>query len=112
MNNPRNSYECESECQSITDFCLLVHPLGQNINSLEEEVVRWRHELLKYLPSKEAEELRSDIFSNLTGSIAFNEDYKLYVEKMCLGRDPIDDDEHINRMLRLRYGKYDTTITL
>jgi hypothetical protein len=112
MTNCKYSSEYENECPSITDFCILVHSLVQNINSLEEEVVRWRHALLKYLPINEAEELRCDIFSNLTGSIDFNEAYQLYVEKMCLGRDPMDDDEHINRMFRLRDGKDDTTITL
>lgn len=112
MTNHKYSYECENECPCITDFCLLVHSLVQNINSLEEEVIRWRYALLKYLPAKEAEELRSDIFSNLTGSIVCNEAYQLYVEKMCDGRDPMDDEEHFNRMLRLRDGKDATTIPL
>ncbi|WP_069874300.1 hypothetical protein [Fusibacter sp. 3D3] len=86
--------------------------LIQNINSLEEEVVRWRYALIQYLPTKEADELRSDIFSNLTGGIDCDEAYQFYVEKMCGGHNPMDDEEHFNKTLRLRDGRDDTTITL
>lgn len=105
-------YEYEDKCGRIIDFCRLVHSLVQDINDLEEEVVRWRQALIKYLPIQEAEGLRSDIFSNLSGSYAADEAYQFYIERLCGGHDPMENEEHINRMIRLRNGTDDTTITL
>lgn len=108
----RYPYECEDECSRIGDFCRLVHSLAQDINGLEEEVVRWRQALIKYLPPQEAEGLRSDIFTNLSGSYAADEAYQFYIGRLCGGHDPMENEEHINRMIRLRDGTDDTTITL
>lgn len=112
MSDYRSSYECEDECSYITDFCHLVHSLVQDINGLEEEIVRWRQALIKYLPPQEAEGLHSDIFSNLAGDYATYEAYQFYIGRLCNGQDPMENDEHVNRMIRLRDGTDDTTITL
>lgn len=112
MNDSRCCYECEDECRRIIDFCLLVHSLVQDINSLEEEIVRWRQVLIKYLPSQEAEGLRSDIFSNLAGDYSDDKAYQYYITRLCEGHDPLENDEHVNRMLRLRDGTDDTTLAL
>jgi hypothetical protein len=106
------SYECEDECSRIADFCSLVHSLVLDINSLEEEIVRWRQALIKYLPNQEAEGLQSDIFSNLAGDFSADEAYLFYIERLCNGHDPMQNDEHVNRMIRLRDGTDDTTLVL
>jgi hypothetical protein len=112
MTDCRSSYECEDECSRITDFCRLVHSLVQEINGLEEEIIRWRQALIKYLPPQESEGLRSDIFSNLAGDYSADEAYQFYIGWLCNGQDPMGIDEHVDRMLRLRDGTDDTTITL
>jgi len=112
MSDCRSSCECEAECCRITDFRRLVHSLVQEINDLEEEIVRWRQVLIKYLPPQEAEGLRSDIFSNLAGDYAADEAYQFLIERMYNGQDPMENDEHVGRMIRLRDGVDDTTLTL
>ena len=94
----------------VTDFCLLVHKLVTNINSLEEEVVRWRQALIKYLPSQYAEGLRADIFSNLSYSFSDNVAYIFYMNQVCHGKDPMEDEEHLLRMIRLRDGMDETSV--
>jgi len=84
----------------------------KDINDLEEKVVRWRQALIKYLSPQEAEGLRSDIFSNLTGNYADDEAYQLYIERLYGGQDPMENDDHINRMIRLCDGTDETTINL
>ena len=100
---------CIYSCSTIDDFLDLTDEMIETIISLEEELVRWRQALIKYLPQEWAEGLRQDIFNNLSRDYDGEPAYDLYVE-LRKGFDPQREDERIRRLYRLADGIDDTTI--
>lgn len=101
---------CEYSCKTVDDFLQLTDKMVDAILDLEEEVVRWRQVLIKYLPDEWADGLRSDIFSNLSRDFCGDPAYDLYV-KLKRGKDPQQDMERRNRLSRLADGTDETSIT-
>ena len=102
--------DCFYSCPSVDDFLRLTDEMVETIINLEEELVRWRQALIKYLPERWAEGLRSDIFNNLSRDFEGDPAYDLYV-KLKRGTDPQQDRERIRRLYRLADGTDDTSIT-
>ena len=100
---------CIYSCTTIDDFLDLTDEMIETIISLEEELVRWRQALIKYLPQEWAEGLRQDIFNNLSRDYEGEPAYDLYV-KLRRGFDPQHEEEHRCRLYRLADGIDDTTI--
>ena len=57
--------DCFYSCRTVHDFMRLTDEMVHTIIGLEEELVRWRQALIKYLPPEWAEGLRSDILNRL-----------------------------------------------
>ena len=108
------SYDCEEPCMyncpTVDDFLNLTDEMIETIIDLEEELVRWRQALIKYLPKEWADGLRQDIFNNLSRDFEGDPAYDLYVN-MKRGMDPQQDKERRKRLYRLADGKDETSIT-
>ena len=101
---------CMYTCPTVDDFLKLTDEMIETINDLEEELVRWRQALIKYLPERWAEGLRQDIFNNLSRDFEGDPAYDLYVN-MKRGMDPQQDEERRKRLYRLADGTDETSIT-
>ncbi len=101
---------CEYTCATVNDFLRLTDEMVNTINDLEEELVRWRQALIKYLPPRWAEGLRQDIFCNLSRDFEGDPAYDLYV-KLYSGKDPQHDKKRTKRLYRLAEGTDKTSIT-
>ena len=102
--------ECLYDCSTVYDFMKLTDEMVSTIIDLEEELVRWRQVLIKYLPSRWAEGLRQDIFNNISRDFEGDPAYDLYVNYLLGGNDPQHDAEHTERMNRLADGTDETSI--
>ena len=58
--------ECLHDCPTVYDFLKLTDEMIKTIIGLDEELVRWRQVLIKYLPPEWAVGLRQDILTNLS----------------------------------------------
>lgn len=105
-------YDCSEDCGEIWSFCKLVNSLVLDIKSLEEEMVRWRQALLRYLTPEDAANLKSDIYNNLAARHSDNEAYQIYMKAMCGGQDPMESDEHSHMLRRHKEGTDDTSVVL
>lgn len=92
------------------DYMRLIDAMVCAIDHLEKEVVRWRQAIIKYLPEEYAEGLASDIFSNLSARFYDHDVYMKYVNTFYDGVDPLECDEHVAQMLRLRDGTDETSL--
>ena len=101
--------DCD-DCAYVDDLCRLVHSLVRDIIHLEEEVVRWRQALVKYLPKQWAQGLQSDIFDNLAARHGGDPAYEAYLRHLGLKQDPMETQEHTEKMCRLRDGIDETTV--
>ena len=102
--------DCSYSCPTVDDFLCLTDEMIEAIIDLEDELVRWRQALIKYLPEDWAEGLRSDIFNNLSRDFEGDPAYDLYV-KLKRGIDPQQERKRIKRLYRLADGTDDTSIT-
>ena len=100
---------CVYNCTAIDDFLDLTDEMIETIISLEDELVRWRQALVKYLPKEWAEGLRQDIFNNLSRDYEGEPAYDLYI-KLRRGLDPQQEGKRISRLYRLANGTDDTSI--
>lgn len=80
--------DCLHDCPTVYDFLKLTDEMIKTIIELDEELVRWRQVLIKYLPLEWAEGLRQDIFNNTSRCFEGEPAYDLYVNWMCGGVDP------------------------
>ena len=104
----QHHYEAEKR---DLEFFSLIDAMVREMRYLEEDIVRWRRAITKYLPSDWADSLLQDIFNNTV--VRFDGRYQAYddfVTQFCGGKDPVDDEQHIARMLRLRDGVDETSI--
>ena len=103
--------DCFYGCRTMHDFMRLTDEMVHTIIGLEEELVRWRQALIKYLPPEWAEGLRSDILTNIARDFEGDPAYDLYVSMVCNGIDPQQEKEKLARMRRLVNGTDETSIT-
>lgn len=103
-------YDCFDGCSKIYDFMKLTDEMTSTIIDLEEELVRWRQALTKYLPKEWAEGLQQDILCNLSQDFEGDPAYDMYVSWMKGGTDPQQDEERIKRLYRIAHGTDETTI--
>ena len=101
--------DCKYSCSTIDDFIKLTDDMMADMLHLEEELVRWRQALIKYLPKDWAEGLRQDIFDGTPRDYAGDPAYDLYVQ--ARGVDPQQTKEHHKLMRRLADGTDETSIT-
>lgn len=106
-----NPEDCFYGCKTMHDFMRLTDEMVHTIISLEEELVRWRQTLIKYLPPEWADGLRSDISNNISRDFEGDPAYDLYVSMVCNGIDPQQEKEKLARMRRLVNGTDETSIT-
>lgn len=102
---------CLGDCPTVYDFLGLTDELVKTIIDLDEELVRWRQALIKYLPPEWAEGLRQDIFNNTSRDFEGEPAYDLYVKLVCGGVDPQQEDSRTERIHRLAKGTDETSIT-
>ena len=76
-----NPEDCFYGCKTMHDFMRLTDEMVHTIIGLEEELVRWRQALIKYLPSEWADGLRSDILNNISRDFEGDPAYDLYERK-------------------------------
>jgi hypothetical protein len=100
-------YACCGNCcaDCVVDFYGLTDALIKDIQHLEAKVVFLRYSLSKHLPAYDGEMLRCDIFSDLSGCYWDNCAYRQYMEKVYDGHDPMDNQKHVNFMIKLSRGK-------
>lgn len=103
--------DCIFDCPTIYHFMRLTDEMVHAIIRLEEELIRWRQALVKYLPPDRAEGLQLDILDNLSRDFEGNQAYDLYVSILRGGHDPQHDEDHLKRMRRLINGTDETSIT-
>jgi hypothetical protein len=103
--------DCLYDCRTVYDFMRLTDEMVSTIIDLEEELVRWRQALIKYLPPEWAEGLREDILNNLSRGFEGDPAYDLYVSWMKGGIDPQQEQSKCDRMRRLINGTDETSIT-
>lgn len=103
--------ECIRDCDTVDSFLKLTDEMVKTILDLEEELVRWRQALIKYLPPELAEGLQQDIFNNISRDFEGEPAYDLYVRLVCEGQDPQQEDSRLARMHRLAKGTDGTSIT-
>lgn len=109
--NERGPADSLSDYPTMDDLLMLIDEMVKTIIGLEEELVRWRQVLLKYLSPEWAEGLRQDIFNNISRDFEGDPAYDLYVKLICNGIDPQQADEKIELMYRLANGIDETSIT-
>lgn len=109
--NVQDQTECLHDCPTVYEFLKLTDEMIKTIIGLEEELVRWRQALIKYLPPEWAEGLSQDIFNNISRDFEGEPAYDLYVKLVCGGVDPQQEDSKIDRMYRLEKGTDETSIT-
>lgn len=103
--------KCLYDCPTVYDFLKLTDEMVKTIIELDEELVRWRQALIKYLPPEWAEGLRQDIFNNTSRDFEGEPAYDLYVKLVRGGVDPQQEDSKTDRMHRLAKGTDETSIT-
>ena len=96
--------DCFYSCRTVHDFMRLTDEMVHTIIGLEEELVRWRQALIKYLPPE-------DILNNIARDFEGDPAYDLYVSMVCNGIDPQQEKEKLARMKRLVNGTDETSIT-
>ena len=103
--------ECINDCPTIYEFLKFTDELVKTIIDLDEELIRWRQALIKYLPHEWAEGLKQDILNNTSRDFEGEPAYDLYVKLVRNGIDPQQAGSRIERIQRLIKGIDETSIT-
>ena len=103
--------ECISDCDTVCSFLKLTDEMVKTILELDEELIRWRQALIKYLPPEWADGLQQDIFNNTPRDFEGDPAYDLYVRLVCGGQDPQQVASRTDRLHRLARGTDETSIT-
>lgn len=114
-NQEEPDYAVYGNCDTCTERlgCYrLVDSLVQDILSLEEEMIRWRQALIKYLPPLEARDLHADIFDNLAPRHYDDDAYQSYLKAYGYKEDPLESEEHTQMLWRLSRGTDETSVNL
>lgn len=103
--------ECISDCDTVCSFLKLTDEMVKTILELDEELIRWRQALIKYLPPEWADGLQQDIFNNTSRDFEGDPAYDLYVRLVCGGQDPQQVASRTDRLHRLAKGTDENSIT-
>jgi len=100
-------FYCDKDyCDSCEmEYFQLIEALISNIKHLESKTVYLRFTLSNYMPLHRAELLRSDIFSDLSGSHIDLPAFQRYISACCNGIDPLDDKKHCKLLKKLSMGE-------
>lgn len=96
-------YDCEN-CSELLGCYKLIDSLVHEILYLEEDVVNWRHALVRYLKSPTAEYLQDEIFDGLAQRFYDDETYQRYINLYHYKKDPMESKKHSNKLQRLANG--------
>lgn len=94
---------CE-QCDDLFGCYNLIDSLVRDILTLEEEMVNWRHALVRHLGPLDAQNLQADIFDHLARRYYDNETYQKYLKAFRYEEDPMESDEHTGKLWRLAHG--------
>lgn len=94
---------CE-QCDDLFGCYLLIDSLVRDILILEEEMVNWRHALVRHLDPPDAQNLQADIFDHLARRYYDNETYQKYLGALRYEEDLMESDEHTGKLWRLAHG--------
>lgn len=98
---------CDKDCDRCEDVfqCYkLIDSLVRDILALEEEMVNWRHALVRHLDPIDAQNLQADIFDGLAQRYYESETYQDYLDMFHYAEDPMESREHVQKLWRLAYG--------
>ncbi len=109
----KKTMESYKETEEIHKLLEIIDVLARDIIESDLEIVKWRHALLKYLPSDFAKLLEADMMDQLNaGRYWMYEGYRLYVGLLCGGKDPQQSSSYHRRLYRLRNGTSKDSDTL
>lgn len=94
----------------LHDFLALTDAMVNEILLLEEEVIRWRKAIMKFLSPDWADGLDQDIFSGLSRPFYDFKAYVIFMNLMYDGKDPMESAEHRSTMWSLKNGTDITSI--
>lgn len=103
--------DCEG-CDSLFQCYSLIDSLVRDILTLEEEMVNWRHALVRHLDEADAQNLQSDIFDYLAQRHYDQPAYQAYLRIFRQGVDPMESDEHVKKLWRLANGTDEDSVNL
>lgn len=105
------NYEEESQRMRF-EFYTLIASMIEDILLLEEDLVRWRKALIPHLTELNAEGLQSDILDGLAKNYEGIPAYDMFMQEYCNNKNPMENEEHCDRMIRLRKGIDETSVFL
>lgn len=94
------------------EFYALIASMVEDILLLEEDLVRWRKALIPHLTKQNAEGLQSDILDGLAKNYEGIPAYDMFMQEYCNNKNPMENEEHCDRMIRLRKGIDETSVFL
>ncbi len=94
------------------EFYTLIASMIEDILLLEEDLVRWRKALIPHLTELNAEGLQSDILDGLAKNYEGIPAYDMFMQEYCNNKNPMENEEHCERMIRLRKGIDETSVFL
>lgn len=94
------------------EFYSLIANMVEDILLLEEDLVRWRKALIPHLTPDNAEGLKSDILDGMARNYEGTPAYDMFIAEYCNNNNPMENDEHCSRMIRLRKGIDETSVFL
>jgi len=104
-------YEAESHRMRF-EFYKLINSMVEDILMLEEDLVRWRKALIPHLTKANAEGLQDDILDGLARNYEGIPAYDMFMQEYCNNKNPMENDEHCELMIRLRQGIDETSVFL
>ncbi len=97
--------DSDKETQVICQLLEIIDVLARDIMESDLEIVKWRHALLKYLPSDYAQFLEADMLDQLNAGCYWRyKGYRLYVGLLYNGKDPQESSSYHRRLYRMRNG--------
>lgn len=106
-----HDYDAVSERMRF-EFYSLIASMVEDILLLEEDLVRWRKALIPHLTKPNAEGLQSDILDGLARNYEGIPAYDMFMREYCNNKNPMENEEHCERMIRLREGTDETSVFL
>ena len=100
------------ECRELHECYSLIDSLVNDILTLEEEMVNWRHALIRHLDPVTGQNLQSDIFDYLAQRHTDNDTYQAYLDAFGMDEDPMESDEHTQKLWRLAHGTDEESVNL
>lgn len=100
------------ECSDLSDCYNLIDSLVCDILKLEEEMVNWRHALVRHLDPPDARGLQCDIFDHLAQRRFDDPAYQKYLRLFRYETDPMESDWHSRKLRRLANGTDEDSVHL